>query len=221
MSFAIAIDGPAGAGKSTAARKAAENLNFIYVDTGAMYRTIGLYMLENQVSADNEDALKNALDQIQIELKYKDGVQCMFLNGEDVSGRIRTPEVSAQASVVAAIPEVREKLLDLQRSMAASQDVIMDGRDIGTHILPDAELKIYLTASVEERARRRYLELVEKGEECNIEDIRKDIADRDYRDMHRETAPLRQAEDAVLLDTSDMTLDEVVTEITRLAKERM
>ena len=221
MSFAIAIDGPAGAGKSTAARKAAENLNFIYVDTGAMYRTIGLYMLENQISADNEDALKNALDQIQIELKYKDGVQCMFLNGEDVSGRIRTPEVSAQASVVAAIPEVREKLLDLQRSMAASQDVIMDGRDIGTHILPDAELKIYLTASVEERARRRYLELVEKGEECNIEDIRKDIADRDYRDMHRETAPLRQAEDAVLLDTSDMTLDEVVAEITRLAKERM
>ena len=221
MSFNVAIDGPAGAGKSTAARKAAENLNFIYVDTGAMYRTIGLYMLENQISADNEDALKNALDQIQIELKYKDGVQCMFLNGEDVSGRIRTPEVSAQASVVAAIPEVREKLLDLQRSMAASQDVIMDGRDIGTHILPDAELKIYLTASVEERARRRYLELVEKGEECNIEDIRKDIADRDYRDMHRETAPLRQAEDAVLLDTSDMTLDEVVTEITRLAKERM
>ncbi len=221
MSFAIAIDGPAGAGKSTAARKAAENLNFIYVDTGAMYRTIGLYMLENQVSADNEDALKNALDQIQIELKYKDGVQCMFLNGEDVSGRIRTPEVSAQASVVAAVPEVREKLLDLQRSMAASQDVIMDGRDIGTHILPDAELKIFLTASVEERARRRYLELVEKGEECNIEDIRKDIADRDYRDMHRETAPLRQAEDAVLLDTSDMTLDEVVAEITRLAKERM
>ena len=221
MSFAIAIDGPAGAGKSTAARKAAENLNFIYVDTGAMYRTIGLYMLENQVSAENEDALKNALDQIQIELKYKDGVQCMFLNGEDVSGRIRTPEVSAQASVVAAIPEVREKLLDLQRSMAASQDVIMDGRDIGTHILPDAELKIFLTASVEERARRRYLELVEKGEECNIEDIRKDIADRDYRDMHRETAPLRQAEDAVLLDTSDMTLDEVVAEITRLAKERM
>jgi len=221
MSFAIAIDGPAGAGKSTAARKAAENLNFIYVDTGAMYRTIGLYMLENQVSAENEDALKNALDQIQIELKYKDGVQCMFLNGEDVSGRIRTPEVSAQASVVAAVPEVREKLLDLQRSMAASQDVIMDGRDIGTHILPDAELKIFLTASVEERARRRYLELVEKGEECNIEDIRKDIADRDYRDMHRETAPLRQAEDAVLLDTSDMTLDEVVAEITRLAKERM
>ena len=221
MSFAIAIDGPAGAGKSTAARKAAENLNFIYVDTGAMYRTIGLYMLENNVPADNEDALKNALDQIQIELKYKDGVQCMFLNGEDVSGRIRTPEVSAQASVVAAVPAVREKLLDLQRSMAASQDVIMDGRDIGTHILPDAELKIFLTASVEERARRRYLELVEKGEECDIEDIRKDIADRDYRDMHRETAPLRQAEDAVLLDTSDMTLDEVVTEITRLAKERM
>ena len=178
-------------------------------------------MLENQVSADDKDALKNALNHIQIDLKYKDGVQCMFLNGEDVSGRIRTPEVSAQASVVAAVPEVREKLLDLQRSMAASQDVIMDGRDIGTHILPDAELKIYLTASVEERARRRYLELVEKGEECNIEDIRKDIADRDYRDMHRETAPLRQAEDAVLLDTSDMTLDEVVAEITRLAKERM
>lgn len=221
MSFAIAIDGPAGAGKSTAARRAAENLNFIYVDTGAMYRTIGLYMLEHQVPVDREESLRKALDEIRIELGYREGIQRMFLNGEDVSDRIRTEEVSAQASVVAAIPAVRGKLLDLQRNMAASQDVIMDGRDIGTNILPDAELKIYLTASVEERARRRYQEMVQKGAECSIEEIRKDIADRDYRDMHRETAPLRQAEDAVYLDTSDMTLDEVVAEITRLAKEKM
>ncbi len=221
MSFAIAIDGPAGAGKSSAAKKAAESLRFVYVDTGAMYRTIGLYMLENQVRVDEEEALKAALDRIRIELKYEEGVQRMYLNGEDVSDRIRTPEVSEKASVVAAIPAVREKLLNLQRDMAASQDVVMDGRDIGTNILPDAELKIYLTASVEERARRRYQELIQKGEECSIEDIQRDIADRDYRDIHRETAPLRQAEDAVYLDSSDMTLDEVAAEITCLAKERM
>ena len=221
MSFAIAIDGPAGAGKSSAARQAAQKLQFVYVDTGAMYRTIALYMLENRVDTDDKEALKAALDSIRIELKYKDGVQCMYLNGEDVSGRIRTPEVSAQASVVAAIPAVRAKLLDLQRNMAASQNVLMDGRDIGTNILPDAELKIYLTASVEERARRRFLELTQKGEECSLEEIQKDIADRDWRDMHRETAPLKQAEDAVYLDTSDMTLDEVVERITQLAEERM
>ena len=221
MSFAIAIDGPAGAGKSSAARQAAQKLQFVYVDTGAMYRTIALYMLENRVDTDDEEALKAALNRIRIELKYEDGVQCMYLNGEDVSGRIRTPEVSAQASVVAAIPAVRAKLLDLQRNMAASQNVLMDGRDIGTNILPDAELKIYLTASVEERARRRFLELTQKGEECSLEEIQKDIADRDWRDMHRETAPLKQAEDAVYLDTSDMTLDEVVERITQLAEERM
>ena len=221
MSFAIAIDGPAGAGKSSAARQAAQKLQFVYVDTGAMYRTIALYMLENRVDTDDEEALKAALNRIRIELKYEDGVQCMYLNGEDVSGRIRTPEVSAQASVVAAIPVVRAKLLDLQRNMAASQNVLMDGRDIGTNILPDAGLKIYLTASVEERARRRFLELTQKGEECSLEEIQKDIADRDWRDMHRETAPLKQAEDAVYLDTSDMTLDEVVERITQLAEERM
>lgn len=221
MSFAIAIDGPAGAGKSTAARMAAERLNFIYVDTGAMYRTIGLYMLEHEVPVEEEKCLTDALERIRIETAYRDGVQCMFLNGEDVSSRIRTPEVSAQASVAAAIPAVREKLLDLQRNMAASQNVIMDGRDIGTQILPDAELKIFLTASVEERARRRYLELTQKGEICDLEEIQKDIADRDQRDMNRETAPLRQAEDAVYLDTSDMNLDEVVERIVRLAEERM
>ena len=221
MSFAIAIDGPAGAGKSTAARMAAEKLNFIYVDTGAMYRTIGLYMMEHQVQVEDETCLKKALDEIHIEIAYRDDVQCMFLNGEDVSGKIRTAEVSQKASVVAANPAVRAKLLDLQRNLAASQNVIMDGRDIGTAILPDAELKIYLTASVEERARRRYLEMTQKGEACSLEEIQKDIADRDWRDMHRETAPLRQAEDAVYLDTSDMTLDEVVAQITRLAEKRM
>ena len=221
MSFAIAIDGPAGAGKSTAAKMAAKELGFIYVDTGAMYRTIGLYMLENGVAVDEEESLREALGNIRIETSYGNGVQCMFLNGEDVTGRIRTPEVSDMASKVAVIPAVRAKLLDLQRNMAASEDVIMDGRDIGTHILPNAELKIYLTATVEERARRRYLELVQKGEDCDLEEIQKDIAERDYRDMNRETAPLRQAEDAVYLDTSDMTLDEVVAEIIRLARERL
>ena len=221
MSFAIAIDGPAGAGKSTAAKMAAKELNFIYVDTGAMYRTIGLYMLENSIQTEDEKSLQEALDRIRIGTAYRDGIQHMFLNDQDVTDRIRTPEVSSAASKVAVIPAVREKLLDLQRDMAASEDVIMDGRDIGTHILPDAELKIYLTASVEERARRRYLELTQKGETCSFEEIRKDIEDRDWRDMHRETAPLRQAEDAVYLDTSDMALEEVVAKITSLARERL
>lgn len=220
MSFNIAIDGPAGAGKSTAARRAAEELGFIYVDTGAMYRTIALYMLRERVDADDEAALKKALGKVQIEIEYKDGSQKMILNGEDVSGQIRTPEVSRMASVAAAKPYVREKLLDLQRQLASSADVLMDGRDIGTSILPDAQLKIYLTASVEERARRRFLELQEKGEPCDFEQIRKDIAERDWRDMHRESSPLRAARDAVYLDTSDMNLEQVAGKIVSLARER-
>ena len=197
MSFNIAIDGPAGAGKSTVARRAAGKLGFIYVDTGAMYRTIALYMLRGQVNID------------------------MFLNGEDVSSLIRTPEVSATASLTSAKAAVRAKLTDLQKDLAARENVLMDGRDIGTCILPDAQLKIFLTASVDERARRRYLELKEKGEDCDLAAIREEIALRDYRDSHRESAPLKQAEDAVLLDTSDMDADEAVKRVVELAEERM
>lgn len=221
MSFNIAIDGPAGAGKSTAAKLAAKELDFIYVDTGAMYRTIALYLLRSGTDIEEEAALQAALEDIDVRISYEQGVQHMILNGEDVSGLIRTPEVSDMASRSSARPAVRRKLLDLQRQLAAREDVLMDGRDIGTAILPEADLKIFLTASVAERARRRFLEMKEKGEECSEEEIRREIEERDYRDMHREISPLVQAEDAVLLDTSDMTLEQVVEKITALAKEKM
>ncbi len=221
MSFNIAIDGPAGAGKSTAAKLAAKELGFIYVDTGAMYRTIALYLLRSGTDIEEEAALQAALEDIDVRISYEQGVQHMILNGEDVSGLIRTPEVSDMASRSSARPAVRRKLLDLQRQLAAREDVLMDGRDIGTAILPKADLKIFLTASVAERARRRFLEMKEKGEECSEEEIRREIEERDYRDMHREISPLVQAEDAVLLDTSDMTLEQVVEKITALAKEKM
>lgn len=217
MSFNIAIDGPAGAGKSSAAKRAAKELGFIYVDTGAMYRTIALYLLQNSVDIEDEDALKAALDRIDVRIAYEDDVQHMYLNGEDVSDLIRTPEVSDQASKSSARPAVRKKLLDLQRELAASSDVLMDGRDIGTAILPDADLKIYLTASVQERAKRRYEELTGKGVPCEPDEIRKEIEERDSRDMNREISPLVKAPDAVLLDTSDMNLDEVVQAIVDLA----
>lgn len=221
MSFNIAIDGPAGAGKSTAAKAAAKELGFIYVDTGAMYRTIALYLLQNRTDIEDETALRSALDGIEIRIAYEEDGQHMILNGEDISGLIRTPEVSEMASRSSARPVVRQKLLDLQRDLAAREDVLMDGRDIGTAILPDADLKIYLTASVEERARRRHLEMIEKGGESSLEEIRKEIEERDYRDMHRDISPLVQAEDAILLDTSDMNLEEVVERIVTLAKERL
>lgn len=221
MSFNIAIDGPAGAGKSTAAKRAAKELGFIYVDTGAMYRTIALYLLRNQTDIGDDAALRSALDGIEVGIAYEEDGQHMILNGEDVSGLIRTPEVSEMASRSSARPVVRQKLLDLQRDLAAREDVLMDGRDIGTAILPDADLKIYLTASVEERARRRYLEMAEKEQACSLEEIRKEIEERDYRDMHRDISPLVQAEDAVLLDTSDMNLEQVVERIVTLAKERL
>lgn len=220
MSFNIAIDGPAGAGKSTIAKRVAKELGFIYVDTGAMYRTIALYLLTKQVDCEQEDQLAAALDNIEISIAYENGEQQMLLNGENVTGRIRTEEVGQMASRSSAKPIVRAKLLALQRSMAASSDVLMDGRDIGTMILPDAQLKIYLTASTAARAKRRYLELQEKGETCSLEEIEKDMEERDYRDMHRETAPLRQAEDAVLVDSSDMTIQQVVERIKALAAER-
>jgi cytidylate kinase len=216
----IAIDGPAGAGKSTIARLVSKQLDFIYVDTGAMYRAIALYFIDNETDVENEEKLKSALEDIMINLSYENGVQHIFLNLVDVSAEIRNEKVGNMASKTSAYKPVREKLLDLQRNIAAENDVIMDGRDIGTNILPNAELKIYLTASVDVRAERRYKELIEKGETPDLDTIRKDIEQRDYQDMNREIAPLKQAEDAVLLDTSDMTIEEVVDFIIKLAEER-
>lgn len=221
MSFNIAIDGPAGAGKSTIAKKAARELGFIYVDTGAMYRAIALGLIRAGIDVEKEEELCAALDGIEVSIGYKEGVQQVFLNGEDVSGLIRTEEVSRMASTSSARPQVRAKLTDLQRDLAQRENVLMDGRDIGTLILPSAQLKIYLTASVKTRASRRYKEYLERGGTCSLSDIEKDIEERDFRDMNRETAPLRQAEDAVLVDSSDMTVDEVVERIISLARERM
>ena len=220
MSFNIAIDGPAGAGKSTIAKLAAKELGFVYVDTGAMYRTIALGLLRGGVDCEDERQLERALNEISVDISYEDGMQQMLLNGENVTGLIRTEEVSRMASISSAKPQVRRKLLMMQRTMAQQRDVIMDGRDIGTQILPKAQLKIYLTASVDARAERRYLELREKGEPCSLEEIGQDIRERDDRDMHREIAPLKQAEDAVLVDSSEMTIPEVTERIVSLARER-
>lgn len=219
MSIAIALDGPAGAGKSSIAKRVAKALDCIYVDTGALYRTIGLSATRNSVAPEDENAVKNLLSKITVDLTFNEkGEQIVLLDNEDVSGLIRTPEASMMASKISAVPIVRAYLLDLQRNMAKTHDVIMDGRDIGTVVLPDAQVKIFLTASPEARAERRYKELVEKGQECNIDDIEKDIIDRDYRDMHREVSPLVQAEDAVLVESSDMTIEQVVEAITKLVK---
>ena len=221
MKFNIAIDGPAGAGKSTIAKRVAAQLGFMYVDTGAMYRTIAVYLLREQVDCENEALLAKALDKISIGMKYGDGQQRMLLNGEDVTGLIRTQEVGQMASISSAKAIVREKLLALQRGLAAENEVIMDGRDIGTRILPDADLKIYLTASTEARARRRFLELEQKGEHPSLEQIEAEIRERDTRDMNRSVAPLKQAEDAVLVDSSDMSIEQVTDRIVSLAKEKM
>ena len=218
MGYNIAIDGPAGAGKSTIAKKVAKDLGFVYVDTGAMYRALAVHFINSGISADDKEAVINAVKSAEVSIKYIDGVQHVFLNGEDVTGRLRTEEVGNMASMTSAIPEVRARLLELQRGLAASEDVIMDGRDIGTNILPNAELKIYLTASVETRAMRRYKELTEKGETCDLEVIKKDIEDRDHRDMTRQTAPLKQADDAHLVDSSYMNIEEVVEAIKALKK---
>lgn len=220
MGFNIAIDGPAGAGKSTIAKRVAKELGFIYVDTGAMYRAIALYFLQNQIDASDEETVREALNGIQVSIAYENGEQQILLNGENVTGSIRREEVGNMASVTSAYPAVRKKLLSLQQELAASADVIMDGRDIGTCVLPKAPLKIYLTASVKTRAKRRYEELTEKKIPCNIEEICKDIEERDYRDMHRDVSPLCQAEDAVLVDSSDMTIQEVTDAIVVYARER-
>ena len=210
MSFNIAIDGPAGAGKSTIARAAARNLGFLYVDTGAMYRAIALYLLRNQANINDEEVMDKMLDQITIRIVYSTGEQQILLNNENVTGFLRDEKVGNMASVSSANPKVRAKLLQLQRDIAKENDVIMDGRDIGTFVLPNADVKIYLTATVEERAKRRYMELIEKGQDADLEKIKEDIRTRDYQDMNRTAAPLKQAEDAVLIDSSSMTIQEVL-----------
>ena len=215
----IAIDGPAGAGKSTIARLAAKELGFIYVDTGAMYRALALYLLDSHTDIENEEALTAALESVHINIVYEAGVQHVFLDLQDVSTEIRSEKVGNMASKSSALAPVRAKLLDLQRDLAAKNDVIMDGRDIGTMVLPNAELKIYLTASVDVRAKRRYEELKLHGEEPDLETIKAGIEQRDYQDMNRELSPLKQADDAVLIDSSDMTIAEVVDEIIRLKNE--
>lgn len=209
----IAIDGPAGAGKSTVAQKVAKELSFVYVDTGAMYRAMALYLLRKGVNREEPDEIGETCQNAEISIEYQNGEQIVLLDGENVNAHLRTEEVSAMASVSSAVPRVREKLLDLQRKLARTMSVVMDGRDIGTTILPDADVKIYLTASSLTRARRRYLEYQEKGEACDLAEIQKTIEERDQRDMTREISPLCQAEDAVLVDSSELTIDETVEKI--------
>ncbi len=218
--YSIAIDGPAGAGKSTIAKMVAKNLDFIYVDTGAMYRAMALYFIRNQIGDKEEEKIAAACKEIQVSLSYENEEQQVILNGENVNAYIRTEKVSMMTSNISKYPVVREKLLSLQRELAQTSNVIMDGRDIGTCVLPDATAKIYLTASSAERARRRYKEQTQRGLECDLQEIERDIIARDEQDMNREIAPLRQAEDAVLVDSSDMTIEEVVDEIIRIYKEK-
>ena len=221
MSINIAIDGPAGAGKSTIAKAAAKKFGYIYVDTGALYRAVAYYVLSQGKDTKNAEAVEMLLRDIVPELKHIGGEQRVFLNGEDVSDKIRTPEVSMGASAVSAIPRVRDFLFNLQKKIAAENNVIMDGRDIGTVVLPNADVKIYLTASAEERARRRHKELAEKGEQVSFEEVLADVNKRDYNDMHREIAPLKQAEDAVLCDTTNVDLQGAIDMLIGIINERL
>ncbi|MDF2906659.1 MAG: cmk [Herbinix sp.] len=214
--FNLAIDGPAGAGKSTIAKRLAKRLGFIYVDTGAMYRAMALYFLRNNIEASDTVRIETACKQVDITIEYRDGEQNVILNGENVNGLIRTEEVGNMASASSVNKTVRLKLVELQQNLAKKESVVMDGRDIGTYVLPDADLKIYLTASSTERARRRWAELKDKGVSADMKAIEQDIIERDHRDMTRDFAPLRQAEDAVLLDSSDLSIDEVVAKILEL-----
>lgn len=220
MGFNIAIDGPAGAGKSTIARRTAQELSFIYVDTGALYRALAVFLVDEGVSPEDTEKVKEAVKSVKISIAYENGEQQVLVNGKNVTDRLRAESVGNMASTISAIPAVRAALLDLQRDLAKAHDVLMDGRDIGTNVLPDAELKIYLTASVETRAERRYRDLQEKGVEKPLSEIKKEIEERDHRDMTRAIAPLKQAEDAVYLDTSHMNIDEVVEAIRKLYRER-
>lgn len=217
----VAIDGPAGAGKSTVARAAAQKLGYIYVDTGALYRAVGVYCLRNSIVTTDVDGVGAILKDITVELKFIDGVQHVFLNGDDVSIEIRLPEASMAASNVSAIPSVRAFLFDLQRDIAAKNNCLMDGRDIGTVVLPNAQVKIFLTADPEERAMRRYKELIEKGSNVTYEEVLEDLKVRDYNDSHREIAPLKPAEDSVIVNTTGMTLEESINTIVRTVEEKI
>ena len=220
MSFQIAIDGPSATGKSTLAKALAKELSFIYIDTGAMYRAVGLYNIRKNIDLDNEADVVNTLKDISIDIKYIDKEQRIFLNGEDVSNQIREEKVGTAASIVSTYKKVREVLVDLQRSLANVQNVIMDGRDIGTVVLPNASLKIFLTASSEERTKRRYLELKEKGKDVSIEDVAKELKERDERDTKRANSPLTKAEDAILVDTTNMNIEQTIEYIKKLYEKR-
>ena len=219
--IAVAVDGPAGAGKSSVSKAVAKDLGLVYIDTGAMYRSVALFAINNGVDIkNNPQELIKKLDEVDISIKYDDSGQLIYLNGEDVTGKIRTPEVSVGASDVAVIKEVREKLVKMQQKMAECDSVIMDGRDICSYVLPNAEVKIFLTASVDARAQRRYKELIEKGETCDFEQIKRDIEYRDINDSTRKESPLKRAEDAVLADTSDLTFEESIELIKRIIREK-
>ena len=218
MGYNIAIDGPAGAGKSTIAKLVAKEKGYIYVDTGAMYRGLAIHFLKKGIQPDEKEKIIDACKDAEVSIGYDDGAQQIYLNGENITSMLREEAVGNMASISSAVPEVRAKLLDLQRNLAKEKDVVMDGRDIGTHVLPNADVKIYLTASVECRANRRFKELTEKGIACNYDEIAQDIQERDTRDMNREIAPLKKADDAVLVDSSDMTIEEVVKAITGLCR---
>ena len=219
MSYNIAIDGPAGAGKSTIAKLIAKKKNYIYVDTGAMFRAMALFFLESGIVADEQDKISAACKDVDVTITYENSEQIVWLNGRNVNGLIRTEEVGKMASASSANKDVREKLVEMQRALAEKENVVMDGRDIGTVVLPNANVKVYLTASSRVRAVRRYEELRAKGEECDLEVIEKDIIERDYRDMHRDISPLKQADDAVLLDSSDMTIEEVADAVIEMCSE--
>ena len=218
MGYNVAIDGPAGAGKSTIAKLVAKEKGFIYVDTGAMYRGLAIHFLNQGIQADETEKVIKACQDAEVTIRYENGIQQVYLNGANITSRLRDEEVGNMASMTSAIPEVRAKLLELQQNLARTQNVIMDGRDIGTCVLPNADVKIFLTASVETRAKRRYEELMAKGVPCNLDEIESDIRERDYRDMTREIAPLKQAEDAVKVDSSYMTIPEVVDKIVGLCR---
>lgn len=220
MGYSIAIDGPAGAGKSTIAKLIAKKKQFIYVDTGAMYRAMALFLLRNQVDPSDAEKISETCKEADITIRYENGEQVVLLNGENVNGLIRTEEVGNMASASSVNGDVRQKLVELQRQLAADANVVMDGRDIGTCVLPGADVKVYLTASSAVRAKRRYDELAAKGEPCNYEEIEQKIIERDERDMNREISPLKKAEDAVLLDSSDMTIDEVADAIIGLCRKQ-
>lgn len=218
MGFNLAIDGPAGAGKSTIAKLVASKKGYIYVDTGAMYRGLAVHFIKKRINPEKESEIIAALDSANVNIGYENGIQQIYLNDENITSILRNEEVGNMASLTSAVPEVRAKLLELQRTLAREKDVVMDGRDIGTAILPNADVKIYLTASAMTRAKRRFDELSAKGISCDINEIAADIEERDHRDMTRETSPLKKADDAVLIDSSEMTIDEVVDEIIKLCE---